>query len=161
MTYNTGDVIKKGFVVDIQSWENDGDDYKNLVTTGLTKAQADFLALIARAFISKNGSRINRSASGFGNDEMHSGVVDFLVETVDSLVDERDSVLERFDLVDYKNMDQDEWLDFLYIYITDSPEQYDCDFCRVVETITIKELPEDFVVPAYKPTFDFISEEKL
>lgn len=161
MNFLPGDVIKKGFVVDIESWENDGDDYKNLVTTGLTKAQADFLVVVARAFVSRNGSYTNRDARGFGNDEINEDVVEFLVQTADALVDERDSVLERFDLVDYKDMDQEEWLDFLYGFITDSPEQYDWEFCRVVETITIKELAEDFVVPEYKPKFEFISEETL
>lgn len=161
MKLNPNTVIKKGFVVDIYSWENDADDYKHTITTSLTKAQADFLINIARAFISRNGSRINRSARGFGNNEITPEVVAFLKEQIASLGDEKDSIMERFDLDGYEEFGDYEWLDFLHDYVLGSPEQYDYDFCRVVETIELKELTEDFVVPDFNPPFKSISSETL
>ncbi|AFC21922.1 hypothetical protein GAP32_464 [Cronobacter phage vB_CsaM_GAP32] len=148
MKVETGTVIKKGFIVEIESWENDADNYGTVITSGLTKVEADFLVTIARAFVSKNGSYKNRSASGFGNDEINTRVITFLVKTICELNEEsKASVLERFSLTNYEEFDKGDWISFLNDFVTGDPVEYDWDFCRVVETITVKYLENDFVVP--------------
>lgn len=147
----TGTAIPKGFIVEIESWENDGDHYGTVMNTGLTKEQADFLVKIARAFVSKNGSYTNRSASGFGNDEISFSVITFLVKTICELQEESSkSVLERFGLTKYFEFDKGDWISFLNEYVTGDSVEYDWGFCRVVETIKVSYLSEDFVVPDIK-----------
>ncbi|USV40921.1 hypothetical protein [Xanthomonas phage BUDD] len=49
--------IKPGYQVHVRSWENDGDNYKTEILTGLSEDEAKFYVLLAKAFESRYKKR--------------------------------------------------------------------------------------------------------
>lgn len=55
--------IKAGFRLEVETWENDADNYRTKVLDGLTEAEVKFYVELAKAHYSMNGLR----KKGFGN----------------------------------------------------------------------------------------------
>ena len=55
--------IKAGFRLEVETWENDADNYRTEVLDGLTEAEVKFYVEVAKAHYSKN----DPSKKGFGN----------------------------------------------------------------------------------------------
>lgn len=144
MLVETGSIIPKGYMVKITSWENDGDDYRTVVSSGLTLEQAHFLKELAEKF----------DSSLFGNKEYDSQIVSIMKELAADKGDELEDLI-GFDINEieepefgYKDI---EVLHFLYDHILHEPIGYESWFCRAVEYIEVFHLDTDFVVPSFEP----------
>ncbi len=68
-------IIPQGYIIEITTWENDGDNYKTEKLNGLSKEKCLFYKNIAEAFY-----RTNSSKHGFGNKECGSGIREKFIE---------------------------------------------------------------------------------
>lgn len=143
MSFELGDTIPKGFLIKVTTWENDGDDYKTEVCTGLNRAQAIFLYKLAEVFGS-NGSLGNED---FSVHKIAPKIIELMNESEDP-----ESIEEYmgFSIREAKDFEPffDHVLSFLKETILSYPVSYDYDFCRVVERIDVFFIEEEIKIPS-------------
>lgn len=154
---NFGDVIPKGYVVEIESWENDADDFRTEMLTGLSLNDVMFLKVLLPQFNSKNA----RNNNGYGNSDISE------YEIMQALYDcgeEFKVEIENFFDITYKEVaeyidgDQDYEDDpdvFEMLYenlcgLISYPVQYDHGFCRVFESMNVYMIDEEITIPKPK-----------
>lgn len=124
-----------GFQVKFTTWENDGDDYKTNIISGLPPTDAKFYYDLAMNFTSRNNPL---NGGGLGNNEQSADtlreVLDYEVECnphISYKLKEKIAVAKDSDSTVYQ---------FFYEFLN-WPVQYDYEFCRVVESVEIFYLP--------------------
>lgn len=148
-----GQTIPKGYMVEIKSWENDGDDCRDKILTGLSKKDVDFLTLFLEEF------RPSCSNSGYGNDEINDGMIaSALLQYAHTYKDQ----VKKFFHVDLTHINEDEDVEWdelesddteLYEHLCELlsyPVQYDYGFCRVFDGIRVYLIEDDIHIPSIK-----------
>ncbi|QQV88998.1 hypothetical protein [Providencia phage PSTRCR_121] len=140
MKVMSGCKFKKGFMIAIKSWENDADHYKTQIIDGLTQQEVRQMTYVMPFF---------KSAC---NDEGLFGNEDFnlleLEEFLMNAVDEGNLTLGFIDKFFFEDghPDLEKVFDLLGY-----PVEYDWDFVRVFDNMTIYHLPEDVEIPEFNP----------
>ena len=114
---NNMKIIPKGYIVEIESYENDADNYKMRYFDGLSKEEALFLKNIAEKFKSCN-SKNNENC--FGNDTKPLVLYNYDTETDEVLTWFRntfDTIPEITDCYKWNISDDDDIYDCLEIVI--------------------------------------------
>lgn len=145
MKVMSGCKFKKGFMIEITSWENDGDHYLTKIIDGLTKEEVNQFSYIMPFFKSRNSK-----SKGFGNKEFCMfSVEEVLMEGLDEGKLTREFLGKFFFYDGHPDLDKIQNL-------LGCPVEYDYDFIRVFESMNIYHLPEDVVIPEFNP--ELISE---
>lgn len=133
-----------GFQLHIITSENDSDNYKTKVISGLTEADVNFYLSFAKLFSSKN----NRPNPGIGNEyQSMKMLTDMLVEHVHSHSSISQSIKDEIDEV---KDDEYDTAHFITDKILGSAVDYCYSeegeiFCRVFESFKILEIREPVV----------------
>ncbi|ATI17787.1 hypothetical protein [Aeromonas phage AS-yj] len=150
-----GTVIPRGYIVGITSWENDGDYYHTIYHTGLTRDDVDFFRVIAPFFNSANDWK----EPGYGNDPYTDALV---FELFDKLEENPHMAnqFKRFLDIDCNVIDEEEgvpnWVTILETIkknITHEATYYDGDFIRVVESIDVWFIHDEFEIEEIPANF--------
>lgn len=159
MELKFGQYVPAGFSISVTSWENDGDDYRTETIHGLTKNEVnDWIKVL---------SLFSHAVDDLGNNDYNAGqTFEALIESGISkqfalkhlgveLPSEDDSEEETQRMWDKFESNQYELMDKLQEVLS-SPVQYDCDFMRMVDSVTVYEFEEEFTMPAApEPLRDF------
>lgn len=139
--------INKGYQLHITAWENDGDNYKTKVISGLSKEDTKFYIQLASLFTSRNSG----NPKGFGNggitecgDKYHNSCMEDVVEAISRVVADNPNASKEI-TNPYISEDFDEVYEYLVEDLLGYTEQY-CDeeyFCRVFESFKVYYFPED------------------
>jgi hypothetical protein len=134
-TFCTGNVrslddIKNTFEIHIETWENDADDYRTIVHTGLTLEDVHFYHDLAKRFKSRN----SRPVGGLGNDDHE---LDFLVELVNEVVASHPDMSAETASIWCAEVDEDNNYARLCDYVLHDPVEYDYGFCRVFDKFKV------------------------
>lgn len=150
-------IYKKGILLKITTWENDGDHYQTQEHQGLTNDQAAFMIKIANLFTSAN----NPHSPGFGNCDISDIDVQKLESALEKIILEfKDLSNENFDfkqvledILNDKTLRETDNEEYLYELvtvlkenITNYPTEYSYDFLRVVQSIEAFEIKEDIKI---------------
>jgi len=123
------DDIMNTFEIHIETWENDADDYRTIVHTGLTLEDVHFYHDLAKRF--KSGNRIE---DGLGNDEHE---LDFLVEVVDEVIARHPDMSVETGIIWQPGMEEGDNYQRLCDYVLSDPVEYDYGFCRVFDSFKV------------------------
>lgn len=130
--------IPAGYQLHITSWENDGDDYKTTILSGLSEPDARFYVDLATRFSSVN----NWKTPGLGNEEIDAeGLTELMIEVLHVHPDISDTLRDAW--LPATRFSSVEPYDFPKMYrqlcknVLSNPVQYEGYFCRVVETIEV------------------------
>jgi len=123
------DDIMNTFEIHIETWENDADDYRTIVHTGLTLEDVHFYHDLAKRF--KSGNRIE---DGLGNDEHE---MDFLVEVVDEVIARHPDMSVETGIIWQPGMEEGDNYQRLCDYVLSDPVEYDYGFCRVFDSFKV------------------------
>lgn len=156
-----GETIPKGFVIEVTSWENDGDNYKTVQQTGISTEYMNVVKRLAPLFRSRCNNR-----GCFGNTCEGEVVPEILVEAVQVVLKDLNpedvyKVLD-YDImsIDFENEDFlenqiEEAADAISEFVRDemlgSSEFYDF---RVIERVIVYYLPEDVIIPSVTKIVD-------
>lgn len=152
MRFEPGTFLPAGYVVKINSWENDGDDSLDVYHFGCNSHDIQFFELVRPIFRSKNSN-----VAGYGNDNYNA----YMAESLFELLIENPSLAKPFekylglrtDMYDIESGDYTNSFNHSVFYdnvvknITSSPVQYYDDFIRVVDHMEIYLNPSDYTVP--------------
>ena len=152
MNFKPGEVIPYGFIVEIESWENDGDHYDTIVHTGLTPNDVEFFKLVEPLFNSKNSNK----NPGYGNSDFDESMVVDLWE----LMNENpwsEKEFEKYTGITKSTVDPDSYevtcvdniRSKIMNNITCHSVDYDYDFIRVVEAVSIWYNREEVKIPEF------------
>lgn len=155
MKFAPGTFIPKGYVIELVTWENDGDNYKTRYHFGCDELDIQFFELIKPYFISHHDRR--NSIRRYGNSEYDAEMaVDFiellnqfchLEKSFDKFLGLRLSMYD-FEKDDYtSDFSHELFCDKVIKNITDYPIEYCQDFIRVLESVEIYHNANDYVVP--------------
>jgi len=137
--------IPKGYQVHFNSWENDGDNHKTAITSGLSKEDAQFLVNLAESF--KNE---------YGNDFVSDKDIMKIVNKALSKNPDISSQMKEYFICESED-DLDEVRQNLREYVTEFPdENYEQEFCRCVDNIEVFYFRED----ADNVTSEFVNVKK-
>ena len=148
-------VIKKGFQLNIITWENDGDCYNTTTLDGLDKENAQFLLAFCQMF--KSGHNI---AGCYGNMELYSHDIDDKLSLVN-----RTAILaakyNQTEVLSYLNGITDtteafEYITEIFVYELIG-YAYESSCVRVFESATCFYIPED--IPEVDLNVDIFKEE--
>lgn len=140
MKVMSGCKFKKGFMIAIESWENDGDHYSTQIIDGLTQQEVRQMTYVMPFFKSScnnKGCFGNRDFCMFSLEEFLMNAVDEGTLTL--------GFIDKFFFED-GHPDLEKVLDLLGY-----PVEYDYDFVRVFDNLTIYHLPEDVEIPEFNP----------
>lgn len=141
-------LYKKGYLVRVVSWENDGDNYNTKEVSGLTKEEAESTVAFAKLFTSKH----DIDNPGIGNiydpsDSAAKVVFDILRNHYDTYGDP--------DIAkDLQEFDEEDWPDLIPSWLME--KAYDLgltgeeSFTRACEKIEVFYIAEDVVVDEEK-----------
>lgn len=138
--------IKAGYVVEIESWENDADDYYTIRHTGLTAKDVEFFRLVCPYMA---------HGTTYSNENFGEGLAYLLWELVRDNIHLSDEFKKWID-VDIDTFNEEEEIDDGIMYdirykiqenITADPVNYDTDFIRVVSSLYVAHIEEDIVIP--------------
>lgn len=150
-----GETIPKGYILEVKSWENDGDDYDTIQKCGVSIELIDVVTRLFPLFNCKNGHN-----NGFGN--TCEGEVDMfdLAESAYAALNDLDKELV-YKVVGYDILSlqfENEAIpfekfeeagkaikEFARNHITGYSEFYDF---RVAEELKVYYLPEDVIIPS-------------
>lgn len=129
--------MKPGFQLHVTSWENDGDNYKTQIISGLNEIDTQFLIFMAKPF----GRFHDRSKNPYGltgNAENDIELIKALyIDALNHFPDVSDKY--KFDIDDE---DIEEILrDLLETLLSSAGEYYDYEFSRVCERIKVYFVP--------------------
>lgn len=131
-------LIKNGYQLSVTSWENDGDNYKTVVTNGLSEEDVKFLIHLGQNFSIKNNN----------NDDGYSD------ETVECFVEES---LEKFPNVTQSLAEEanNNGRFFVEKYILSyASEGYEHEYCRVFDSYDVNFISSD--CPDVTKQFDVV-----
>lgn len=136
-------VIKKGYRVSIETWENDADNYRTKTFEGLNKEAAQFLVDFSKFFYSKN-SRKDTSLK-FGNMyEPSEEELDQVALFVGPLLINNFEILQEFGYSDLDKNDTDEWvLDIISELLYETQGGSSDFWSRVTSSIKVEYIPAD------------------
>lgn len=152
-----GQTIESGYIIDIISWENDGDDTQSTVLTGLTKKQVEFYS---------EWLELYGASAGLGDECMGNETFNFVKAMThlhgfrEKYMNEIDSCLD-IDLYDVDSIElalQDKNFceynhDMLYNAICGllgEPVRYDYGFVRAYDGMRVYQLSDKVVLPKLK-----------
>lgn len=146
-----GTVIPAGYMLEITTWENDADHYKTIFKTGLqTKEEVNqYLWVLSHCRSSQSRSGNN----GFGNEDYDKFNFN---EFLENSINDGKLTLEFANKVFYyepydeakKDYPIDEYDQLLAIQdLLGDPVEYDYDFIRVCENISVRYLAEPIAIP--------------
>lgn len=153
MKFAPGTVIPEGYVIKITSWENDGDDYDDVIHTGRPMKDIEFFEKIKPIFSSCHDGK----NKGYGNRDYNPGMAadlfEIFVENMHLSLQFKHYLGLTPDMYDpldgdYTNsFSHDNFCKMVKENITGYAKQYDFDFIREVESIEIEYNPSEYVVP--------------
>lgn len=148
-----GQTVPKGYLVAIQSSENDGDYTNTISHNGLTKLEADVLIALFPLFKSRN-----RKRTQFGNTESHDFCMDDLLELAkEKMQDLNKNDVDNFigcaimntDFNECSEKEYDEIGESLIDFVKDKMLGYsDFYLFRYVDKIDVYYLPNDVIIPS-------------
>ncbi|QBX32819.1 hypothetical protein Asfd1_193 [Aeromonas phage Asfd_1] len=152
MQFAPGTVIPEGYIFKITTWENDGDDYDDIIHVGRPMKDIEFFEKIKPIFKSRHGKY-----KGYGNNDYNPEMAADLFE----IFAENMHLAAQFEYYlgltpnmydtgdeDYTNLfNHEDFCEMVQENITGYAKQYDCDFIRVVESIEVQYNPSEYVVP--------------
>ncbi|ATN93098.1 hypothetical protein CPT_Melville_124 [Salmonella phage Melville] len=159
--FTPGQVIPKGFIVRIHSWENDADNYSTQTLYGLTSLEIIELKTVLKIFKSS-------SEDGFGNEDFSEVGESIAVAYIELIEAGKISVefAKKFLAFDYPGELNDyEYDDFIERWAKSAiayrskggmdkirkllgyPEYYDFDFVRVFESMEVAHIDEELHIP--------------
>ena len=148
-------VIQKGFMVECESWENDGDFYNTKTKTYLTLKDAQAVVSVVRSYEGLHGNDYNGRDAGDRSPEYDKEALShFLFHVCDVSQEEGDTMIAAWEK---KQADEEELTDDdegmvaeLDSWVADSvydlvggSEYYTC---RVIDHIAIMEIPETVTI---------------
>ena len=150
--FKPGQHIPAGYLIQVRSWENDGDDYR---TENIYAVQPDHVNQFLRVL-----QWFEAKEDDLGNEEMHYIVLaerllneyhegtltkDFIEKyfTLPELIRE-DALEEEFEA--FYDAVPDDIFDDFYVFLSE-PVQYDYGFCRNVEKVEVILIEEDIIIP--------------
>jgi len=136
-----------GYQIQLETWENDGDNYSTQTISGLTKPDVIFYIAVAMMFTSKNN---RKNGGGMGNSENHPS---HLLQVIQEKVEEHPEISAETKEI-WLEADEETIHELLVEHIlgeTIDYEDYDC-FCRVFESFKVIEIRE--------PVFDITDQFK-
>lgn len=152
-----GSTIKKGYVVSIDSWENDGDHSQTKTIFGLEKDEVEFLKDFLSLFKSCNSVKNCHGNEYFNYESVFSdlyGLWSLHSKFIKSKMKiDYSSIADEDELDDYVCSNPEKHYDSIYQYICDLlgyPVEYDGGFVRVFESITVNYLKDDLTLPKLK-----------
>lgn len=153
MNIKFGQVIPKGYVLEIETWENDGDNYKTQTVFGVEEHEISQYKFILGLF--KGSHCNNRSKCGNGDWDIVKHLVIAHIESgakSGQLTPEfLDKVLGIPDLETLLNDDEEEYyLNEALTELLGIACEYDGDFMRVVEQVKLYIIEEEIQIPDVK-----------
>lgn len=152
-----GQTIEAGYVIEITSWENDGDYTQSNVLTGLTKKEVEFYSEWLKSY----GPFAGINSPLMGNEDFNFvKAMTHLHSFREKYMHEIESCLD-IDLYDVDSIElalQDkEFCEYNYDMLYDAicgllgkPVRYDYGFVRVYDGIRVYELSDKIVLPKLK-----------
>lgn len=154
-----GSSLPSGYVVNIHSWENDGDNWKEIAVYGLTKKQAKFYKKLFSKFACENVKK-----SGIGNKEFYIEEFVSILAGMNSKYNEEIKNTFGFDLTGIDEDDEDKLYEFIetsvnkielikiiYEFIGYPDEmQFQSNFMRAVDKIDVYYIENEIVLPSLK-----------
>ncbi len=166
MYIRLGSTIPKGYVIDVTTWENDGDNYKTKTLFGVEEHELQQFKYLLKKFKSRHSS--TKAEHYCGNtlfSDCSSIIYEYLVEGLFSDQLTPEFIKKVFDIeVDLGNKseeDEERVFDLFFISGDDvsqglidilghASEYYEYDFLRVVEHVEFAYIEEEIVLPTVK-----------
>lgn len=117
--------IPTGYQLHVTTWENDADDYKTQIISGLSFIEVLFYVEFASKFAS-----VNAEVPGLGNEEHYEAT---LKEVLDEVAKKYVLGIELEKRLESPNFNVREFV----VSILGTPVGYDYDFCRVFESYKV------------------------
>lgn len=131
--------IKPGYQLHITTWENDGDNYNTIITSGLSKEDVVFLVDLANCF-GRNSNIGNEWVRDEDLREVLEKVLTKHPSISSDMSEEWREAMEDFEEDSYYARD------LLREHVLSTPgEGYGGDFCRIVENIKVYYFPNEVV----------------
>ena len=154
MNIKFGQTIPKGYVIEIETWENDGDNYKTQTIFGVEEQEIQQYKYILELF---QGSHCN-NRNKCGNSEWDV-VKDLVIAHIESgvksgqltpeFINKTLCIKNLENLVDDDNGQEFELMCSLQELLGD-PVEYDSDFMRVVSWVKLYIIEEEIQIPNVK-----------
>ncbi|AIZ02495.1 hypothetical protein AVV67_gp293 [Escherichia phage vB_EcoM_VR25] len=154
MNIKFGQTIPKGYVIEIETWENDGDNYKTQTIFGVEEQEIQQYKYILELF---QGSHCNYPDK-CGNSEWDV-VKDLVIAHIESGVKSGQLTSEFINktlcIENLENLvegDNDQEFELLYSLqeLLGEPVEYDSDFMRVVSWVKLYIIEEEIQIPNVK-----------
>ncbi|WPK28989.1 hypothetical protein [Escherichia phage vB_EcoP_EP32B] len=153
-----GSTIPKGYVIDVTTWENDGDNYKTKTLFGVEEHELQQFKYLLKKFKSRHSStKAERYCGNTLFSDCSLLIYEYLVEGLFSDQLYPEFIKKVFDIeVDLGNKsEEDESRVFdlfqgLIDILGHASEYYDYDFLRVVERVEFAYIEEEIVLPTVK-----------
>ena len=139
--------IPAGFMTEITTWENDGDNYKTQSERGLTHEQVELIVGLAERFKSAHNIRGDKKNLWNLGNEYHSNEV--LVQMFEDVCKQKQLLcpIEYIAALGDEDAPLKYISEFLYEKVLGSPDEgyysNEGTFCRVVETIKVFAVPQE------------------
>lgn len=123
-------MIPAGYQLHTLSWENDGDNYKTTILSGLTKAEVRFYIDLGEIF------------KKYGNDFIK---IEILKPYVKAVIDKHSNgISDDLKFLFEKALDSIDIYNILNSKILENPDEgYGIDFCRAVESVKVFFIPNE------------------
>jgi hypothetical protein len=138
-------IIKKGFRVTVETWENDADNYNSGSVEGLSRQEAAFLVDFVKLFRSKN----NHHSRGIGNMyDPNDSEIEKAFERVKEVVEKHRNTVEDSEEIkqyffdDEGDVCEDGWVEYADELTLSGGEFY----TRVMDSYKVEFIPEDIVL---------------
>lgn len=161
-----GTTIPQGYVIDVTTWENDGDNYKTKTLFGVEEHEILQFQYLLKKFKSRYSStKIERYCGNCLFSEQSLFIYEYLVEGLfsDQLYPEFIKKVFRIevDLGNKSEEDEERVFDLFFVngnkvleglinILGNASEYYDYDFLRVVESVKYSYIEEEIVLPTVK-----------
>lgn len=161
--FKPGQVIPKGIAVFVESWENDGDDYRTTEHYAFPREHLNSLLYVLKRFAANE--------DGLGNEEVDSSVLAEVLLTAyhegHVTKDFLEDIMNVVEPIPRAGCTDEEFNTFCddvdpYPVLVDyigTPVQYDWGHCRCVSNVQILEIEEEIIIPALPPALWEISAE--
>lgn len=161
-----GSTIPKGYVIDVTTWENDGDNYKTKTLFGVEEHELQQFKYLLKKFKRRHSStKAERYCGNTLFSDCSLLIYEYLVEGLFSDQLYPEFVKKVFDIeVDLGNKSEEDESRVFDLFrengylvsegLTDilghASEYYDYDFLRVVERVEFAYIEEEIVLPTVK-----------
>lgn len=155
MSLKYGDHVSSGYVIQVTSWENDGDDYETNEIQELTLDEVEYFKQVLPLFASINNGGSDVS---YGNDDFNEGLIFDIANLIDSgKITEEFSIKHLGIHLNYAEILENTGevagvsvgsiITKLHKFLG-VPANYDYDFIRVVEKYSVLRFSESFTIPS-------------